>query len=100
MRDWKLILTQIYTTKTIKVIFSPDSVPKDKNEIHFEHDFGKSLQFYWLSTDGETWELQASLKLDETKIPDESVAVMTFSDTKLPKITLPVYVMLNEEEQP
>jgi hypothetical protein len=32
-------------TKNVKVAFSPDSIPKEKSEIRFEHNIGKSLQF-------------------------------------------------------
>ncbi|MDR2441660.1 MAG: DUF1573 domain-containing protein [Planctomycetaceae bacterium] len=86
-------------TKNIKIVFSPDSIPKDKNEIHFEHNFGERLQLHWISTKGEIWELQALLKLNEEKIPDESVLVMTFSDPKLPKIQLPIYIMIVAEDR-
>ncbi|GHT45335.1 hypothetical protein FACS189454_04640 [Planctomycetales bacterium] len=84
-------------TKSIKIIFNPDSIPKNKDEIHFEHGFGRSLQFEWLSSEGETWELQASLKLDNVKIPDEPLVVMTFADPKLPKMSLPIYLMPGED---
>jgi hypothetical protein len=87
-------------TKNIKVVFSPDSVPKNKSEIRFEHDFGERLQWDWVSTEGETWELQASLTLNDEKIPEEPVVTMTFSNPTLPKIKLPVYVMLNTEAEP
>jgi hypothetical protein len=86
-------------TKSIKIIFSPDSIPKDKNEIKFEHDFGDQLQLAWLTAEGEFWELQATLKLSNDKLPTESVLTIVFSNPTLPKIKLPVYVML-EETQP
>jgi hypothetical protein len=87
-------------TKNIKIVFSPDSVPKEKSEIHFEHDFGENLQFNWISAEGETWELQASFKWSDEKMPEEPIVTMTFSDPKLPKIQLPVYVMFNTEAEP
>jgi hypothetical protein len=87
-------------SKNIKIVFSPDSVPKEKSEIHFEHDFGGRLQLNWISADSETWELQASLKLNDDEIPNEPIVTMIFSDPKLPKIQLPVYVMFNTEAEP
>jgi hypothetical protein len=85
-------------TKNIKIIFSPDSIPKDKNEIQFEHHFGEKLQLHWIFAEGEIWELQAILKLNEEKMPDESVLVLTFSNPKLSKIQLPIYVMIVAED--
>jgi hypothetical protein len=87
-------------TKNIKIVFSPDSVPKEKNEVHFEHDFGENLLLNWISVEGETWELQASLTWNDEKIPDDSIVTMTFSNPTLPKIQLPVYVMFNTEAEP
>jgi hypothetical protein len=87
------------TTKNIKIVFSPDSIPKNKSDIQFEHNFGDRLQLHWISTEGETWELQALLKLNEDKIPEESVLVMSFSNPKLPKIKLPIYVMIVAEDR-
>ncbi|MDR2171774.1 MAG: DUF1573 domain-containing protein [Planctomycetaceae bacterium] len=86
-------------TKNIKIVFSPDSIPKDKNEIHFEHDFGDKLQLNWISTEGESWELQASLKLNNENISKDPVVAVSFLDTKLPKIKLPVYVMFNTKTE-
>jgi hypothetical protein len=87
-------------TKNIKIVFSPDSVPKEKSEIQFAHDFGENLQFNWISAEGETWELQASFNWSDEKIPEEPIVTMIFSDPKLPKIQLPVYVMFNTEAEP
>jgi hypothetical protein len=87
-------------TKNIKIVFSPDSIPKDKSEIQFEHNLGERLQLHWVAAEGEIWELQALLKLNEEKIPDEPVLVLTFSNPKLPKIQLPIYIMLNTEAKP
>jgi hypothetical protein len=44
--------------------------------------------------------LQASLKWNDEKIPDEPVVMMVFSDSKLPKIALPVYIILDTEAKP
>lgn len=86
------------TMKSIKVMFNPDSIPKDENEIQFKHNFGDSLKFEWLSTEGNTWELQASLNVTDMVLPDEPVAIISFPDPALPKIHLPIYVMMSTEE--
>ena len=82
-------------TKSIKVMFIPDAIPKDKDEIQFEHNFGDSLELEWLNTEGDSWELQASLNVDDTPMPDEPAVIMSFSDPTLPKIRLPIYVMMS-----
>jgi hypothetical protein len=89
-------------TKNIKIIFSPDSVPQDKSEIHFEHEFGKQLQLVWVSMKEEYWELQASLRLNDEIVPEKSEVTIIFSNPILPKIKLPVYVMsdLSMETKP
>ena len=87
-------------TKSLIVMFAPDSIPTDKNEIQFEHNLGNSLTFEWLNTEGSTWELQASLNVDGTAIPDDPVAVMAFSNPTLPSIRLPIYVLMNTEGNP
>jgi hypothetical protein len=33
------------------------------------------------------------MKLTDIKIPDEPIVTMTFSNPKLPKIDIPIYVM-------
>ena len=86
--------------KSIKVMFIPDAIPKDETEIQFEHNFGDSLKFEWLNTEGDSWELQASLNVDGTAIPDEPVVIMSFADSALPKIRLPIYVMMSTEGKP
>jgi len=83
--------------KSIKVFFSPDSIPKDKSEIHFGHI--DSLKLEWLNVEGESWELEATLDVTNIGIPDDLTVVMTFDDPALPKIYLPVYVMMSTESQ-
>ncbi len=91
------VKTNETATKTIKVIFSPDAIPSDKGEIQFEHNLGEALKLAWLKSEGETWELQATLSVETARIPDEPKIVMVFSDTTLPKIQLPIYVMMDTE---
>lgn len=86
-------------TKTIKVAFAPGAAPKNKDEIQFTHEFGDALQFTWLHTDGEIWELQATILLEKADVPEGAVVEMSFADPKLPKIALPVYVMANPEDK-
>ena len=87
-------------TKSIKVMFAPDSIPADKNEIQFEHNLGDMLTFEWLKTEGSTWELQASLNVNSTAIPDDPVAIIAFSNPTLPRIRLPIYVLMSTEGIP
>jgi len=84
-------------TRTTKIVFSPYSVPKDKSEIHIKHNLGTILLFDWLTTTGNSWELQASLTFEKGGLPDEPVVEMTFSDPKMPKLILPIYVMILSE---
>lgn len=87
-------------TKSIKIFFSPDVVPKDKNDIRFDHNLGDSLKMDWINTESDSWELQASLKLSDTAIPDEPMVTMIFSNKSLPRIKFPVYVMTSAESEP
>ena len=86
-------------TKSIKVFFNPDSIPKDQDEIQFEHNLGDSLKMKWLSAEGESWELEASLKVAGMTIPDDPKIIMTFADPALPKVHLPIYVMMSVESE-
>ncbi|GHT18322.1 hypothetical protein FACS1894189_6090 [Planctomycetales bacterium] len=85
-------------TKTVKFIFSHDSIPQSKDEIRFEHNLGEHLRFDWIVSEGDFWELQASLTFEAKTFPDEPAVKIIFSDTKLPKLSLPVYVMLPTKE--
>ena len=84
---------------TVKVNFAPDSIPADSSQITFEHNLGDSLKFRWLSTEGDVWELQASLSMPEIGLPDDSQVVINFNDEVLPTLTLPVYAVKTERSE-
>jgi len=85
-------------TRSIRIMFAPDSIPADKSEIQFEHDLGDSLKFEWLNTEGNTWEVQASLNISE--VPDDPVVFLAFSDETLLRIRLPIFVMMSTRSEP
>lgn len=87
-------------TKSIRIVFSPDAIPHNQSEIKFDHNLGDSLTLEWLNTDGDSWELQASLNVGDAVIPDEPMITMTFPNPSLPKLKFPVYVMMRANDTP
>ena len=87
-------------TKSIRLVFAPDAVPSDVSRVSWEHNLGDALNLWWIQTAGETWELQATLTLNSTELPEDPHVAIRFADERLSSLNLPVYIMTRTGGEP
>lgn len=82
--------------QSIRLRFSPKLIPKNAEDIRFEHNLGSQLEYELRRIKDDTWEVMTTLNL--SKVPAESMSEASFSflSVDAPVVKVPIYFFLDD----